>query len=140
MRLPAILFATAVCATLVTPVFPQLPGSTSCQVSAEGAVTIKFTPAPITRIAHVSGAPHSAVGSQQSVQTLEDGTHLSTKGRVETAMWRDSDGRVRTETRVPQGENARACDSSLVKLDDPVAEYVYLLRSEEHTSELQSPC
>jgi hypothetical protein len=126
MGLPMILFSTAVCAAMVTPAFPQLAGSRSCQVSADGAVTMKFTPGPITRIASVTGAPYSAVGSQQSVQTLADGTHLTTKGRVETAMWRDSDGRVRPETRVPQGENAR-CDSSLVKLEDPVAGYVYLL-------------
>jgi hypothetical protein len=129
MRLPTILFATAVCAALVTPAFPQarLPGGRTCQTSPDGALTMKFTPAAPVRMVAVTGAPYSAVESQQSVQTLADGTHLTTQGRDETATWRDSAGRERTETHAPPGEEARPCDSSLAMIKDPVAGYVYLL-------------
>jgi hypothetical protein len=78
-------------------------------------------------MAPVTGAPYSAIQSNQSVQTLADGTHLTRNGREETATWRDSDGRVRTERRVPPGERAAPCRSILVKIEDPVAGYVYLL-------------
>jgi len=79
----------------------------------------------------VTGAPYSAVRSQQSVQTLADGTHhLTTKARDEgNAVWRDSAGRQRTETRLSPGEKARLCDSTLAMIEDPVAGYVYLLDS-----------
>jgi len=121
MRLPTILFATALCTLPVTPVFPQLPGVQSCHGSPGGA-TINFSPRTMRP---VTGAPYSAVRSDQSVQTLADGTHLTRHGREETATWRDSNGRVRTETRV-MPERA-SCDSIPVEIEDPVAGYIYLL-------------
>jgi len=74
----------------------------------------------------VTGAPYSAIRSDQSVQTLADGTHLTHNGREETATWRDSYGRVRTETRVTP-ERASPCDAISVEIEDPVAGYVYVL-------------
>ena len=132
MRLRRILFATALCAALATPAFPQLdlPGGRSCKRSGDGAITIAFDLSPIVRTEAVTDAPYSAVRSQQSVQTLADGAHLTRSGRMETATWRDSNGRVRTEIRVPPGERRPSpCDSSLVEIEDPVAGYVYLLDS-----------
>jgi hypothetical protein len=46
MRLPTVFFATAMCAALVTSAFSQLPGGRTCQISADGALTMKFTPPP----------------------------------------------------------------------------------------------
>ncbi len=129
MRLPTILFATAVCAVLVAPVYPQLLGRSSCQNSGDGAVTFKFDPSLPVWMAPVKGAPYSGVQSGQSVQTLADGTHLTRNDRIEGATWRDSDGRLRTEIRVPPGAPAAPCESGLVKIEDPVAGYVYLLDS-----------
>lgn len=123
MRLPTILFATAVCPVLVTPVFPQHRVGRSCQGSADGGVTITFNQPGIMR--PVTGAPYSAIQSHQSVQTLADGTHLTHNGREESARWRDSYGRVRTETRV-MPERALPCDAIPVEIDDPVAGYVYV--------------
>jgi hypothetical protein len=113
MRLHTILFATAMCAAVVTPVFPQLAGGRTCQASPDGALTMKFTLAVPQMMAPVTGAPYSGVPSEQSVQTLVDGTHLTTKGRNETTTWRDSAGRQRTETHAPSGEKTGPCDSSL---------------------------
>lgn len=128
MRLPTILFATALCTLPVTPVFPQFAGGSSCTGSADGATTIHFTPSLPIWMAPVTGSPYSAIRSGQSVQTLADGTQGTRRDRVESAAWRDSAGRVRTEIRVLPGEPARPCESS-VKIEDPVAGYVYLLDS-----------
>jgi len=124
MRLPTVLFATAVCAVLVTPVFPQRRVARSCQGSADGGVTINFNQPKMMK--PVTGAPYSAIQSGQSVQTLADGTHVTHNGREETATWRDSYGRVRTETRVTP-ERASPCDAIPVEIEDPIAGYVYVL-------------
>jgi hypothetical protein len=116
MRLPAILFATAMCVSLVTPAFPT-----------DGPVTIRFKPPSTIRWASVTGGPYSAVQSQQSVQTLADGTRLTTKAREEITTWRDSAGRRRTETRAAQSEKTKPCNSNMLTIADPVAGYAYLL-------------
>ncbi len=134
MRLPTILFAAAMCAALATPAFPQLLGETSCGRATNGPVTIRFNPPPIRNWQPITGGPYSAVQSQQSVQTLADGTHLTTRFREEIAAWRDSAGRQRTETRAAQGEKDKPCNSSMLMISDPVAGYVYLLDPADQTA------
>ncbi|HEY3823823.1 MAG TPA: hypothetical protein VGL82_04650 [Bryobacteraceae bacterium] len=131
MRLPTILFSTALWAAVVTPAFPQLhlPGGLSCKASGYGAFTMRFDLAPIVSSEPVTNAPYSAVRLDRSVQTLADGTHLTSNGRRETATWRDSEGRVRTEIHIAPGDRpgSSPCEASLVEIEDPVAWYVYLL-------------
>ncbi len=126
MRLPTILFAIAMCA-FVAPAFPQLLGERECGSARNGAVTIRFDPPPTRGWEPVTGGAYSAVQSQQSVQTLADGTHLTHKAPADIAAWRDSAGRQRTETRAPQGEKTKPCNSRMLMIADPPAGYVYLL-------------
>jgi hypothetical protein len=65
------------------------------------------------------GAPFSGVRTEESVQTLGDGTHISHKSSVSYA--RDSAGRVRRE------------DDEWITIYDPIANVSYRLNKKNHT-------
>ena len=67
----------------------------------------------------VKGAPFSAQRTEESLQTLGDGTHISSKSSVSYA--RDSAGRVRRE------------DDEWITIYDPVANTSYRLNKKNHT-------
>ena len=67
----------------------------------------------------VKGAPFSAQRTEESLQTLGDGTHISNKSSV--AYARDSAGRVRRE------------DDEWITIYDPVADVSYRLNKKNHT-------
>jgi hypothetical protein len=67
----------------------------------------------------VKGAPFSAQRTEESVQTLGDGTHITNKSSVSYA--RDSAGRVRRE------------DNEWVTIYDPIANVSYRLNKKNHT-------
>jgi hypothetical protein len=67
----------------------------------------------------VKGAPFSAQRTEESLQTLGDGTHISNKSSVSYA--RDSAGRVRRE------------DDEWITIYDPVANTSYRLNKKNHT-------
>ena len=75
---------------------------------------------PVAPPAQVVDAPYSASEQWDRVQTLEDGTHITTS-RAGNTYFRDAQGRVRTES--------FAAGSSQIVIDimDPVAGFEYVL-------------
>jgi hypothetical protein len=83
--------------------------------------------------AAVKGAPYSATITNESVQTLEDGTHIVQSSSGSTA--RDSQGRTRQDAPLPAIGNLSAADAPhLVFLQDPVAGTSYTLNLTDKTA------
>jgi hypothetical protein len=77
----------------------------------------------------VIGAPYSGEQSQQQVQTLSDGTHI-THSSIGQKTWRDSKGRTRTERPLFPGSQPGGQGSpqiAVVEIVDLVAGYRYVL-------------
>jgi hypothetical protein len=74
----------------------------------------------------VTGAPYSAQRVSEHVQIASDGTRFTTTNRQET-VYRDSQGRVRTERPLMMGPNAPADMPVLVEIQDPVSNVSYTL-------------
>jgi hypothetical protein len=88
----------------------------------------------------ITGAPYSAEGVTEHVQTLADGTHI-TQPTQKTKFYRDSLGRTRTEHSfpVPPGALANGADApSLIEISDPVAGVHYTLEPRNHTARKMS--
>ena len=77
-----------------------------------------------------SAAPYSAVRESSRVQTLYDGTHISSKATSEK-IYRDSQGRTRTE-RPFCGIAAGDPDGLIIEISDPVAGYADILDPQSH--------
>ena len=85
-------------------------------------------------LAPVQGAPYSATITNEMVQTLSDGTHISqtTTGNVA----RDSQGRTRQDAPLPQIGNLSAANAPhLVFIQDPVAQVSYTLNLTDKTAQ-----
>jgi len=81
----------------------------------------------------VKGAPYSATITNESVQTLADGTHITQGSSGSTA--RDSQGRTRQDAPLPSIGNLAAADAPhLVFLLDPVAGASYTLNLTDKTA------
>src|SRR5271169_2651193 len=81
----------------------------------------------------VKGAPYSATITNESVQTLADGTHIVQSSSGSTA--RDSQGRTRQDAPLPAIGNLSATDAPhLVFLQDPVAGTSYTLNLTDKTA------
>jgi hypothetical protein len=81
----------------------------------------------------VTGAPYSATITNESVQTLADGTHITQTSSGMTA--RDSQGRTRQDAPLPALGNLSAADAPhLVFLQDPVAGASYTLNLTDKTA------
>lgn len=80
----------------------------------------------------IAGAPYSAQSTTQRVQTLSDGNHI--QHTTSSTIYRDSQGRVRTERVLseltPPGGDSR----HLITIDDPVAGYNYTLDTNTKTA------
>ena len=84
--------------------------------------------------APVQGAPYSATITNENIQTLEDGTHITQNSTGNTA--RDSEGRTRQDASLPAIGNLSAADAPhLVFLQDPVAQTVYTLNLTDKTAQ-----
>lgn len=84
----------------------------------------------------VTGAPYSADEVVERVQTLADGTHLSTTST--TKKYRDSLGRTRTERPMAMA-GPRASDAPMwIEISDPVAQVHYVLNVQDKTATRQS--
>jgi hypothetical protein len=116
--------ATVAFAAMSLPAFSQFRFGTAGTCDSSGAGTIKVTPPTPQKMAPITGAPYSAL-SLSYIETLANGAQL-TRNQQETARWRDSFGRVRTEIRPLPGEHT-PCRSILVQIEDPVAGYLYVL-------------
>jgi hypothetical protein len=81
----------------------------------------------------VTGAPYSATITNESVQTLADGTHITQSSSGMTA--RDSQGRTRQDAPFPALANLSAADAPhLVFIQDPVAGAAYTLNLTDKTA------
>lgn len=84
----------------------------------------------------VTGAPYSAEEINETVQTLSDGTHITHKST--TKMYRDSEGRTRTErSMAAPGANA-AEGPVIIEISDPVAHVHYMLNTTNKTAHKQT--
>jgi hypothetical protein len=102
------------------------------QSSGTGVVTagafIRATAAP------VQGAPYSATITNESIQTLADGTHITQTSTGTTA--RDSQGRTRQDATLPPIGNLSAANAPhLVFIMDPVAQVSYTLNLTDKTAQ-----
>lgn len=82
----------------------------------------------------VTGAPYSGTITNEMVQTLPDGTHITqtTTGTVA----RDSEGRTRQDAPLPSIGNLSAADAPhLVFIQDPVAQVSYTLDLTNRTAQ-----
>jgi hypothetical protein len=115
----------------------------SCCAFAQEAGNVTFqTAVPAGAIAFgaiggpgatVKGAPYSATISNESVQTLADGTHIVQSSSGASA--RDSQGRTRQDAPLPALGNLSAADAPhLVFLQDPVAGTSYTLNLTDKTA------
>lgn len=83
----------------------------------------------------VTGAPYSAVAVIESQQTLSDGNSINRK--IQSNVFRDSQGRVRRETTLP-GVGPLASSGqpkSFVMIHDPVASAGYILHPDTKVAE-----
>jgi hypothetical protein len=84
--------------------------------------------------APVQGAPYSATITNENIQTLEDGTHITQTSTGNIA--RDSQGRTRQDASLPAIGNLSAADAPhLVFIQDPVAQTAYTLNLTDKTAQ-----
>jgi hypothetical protein len=119
----------------------------ACLFAQEGGNSVFFQSqavGPVTTVgvgmigkapgAPVQGAPYSATITNENVQTLEDGTHISQTSTGNIA--RDSQGRTRQDASLPAIGNLSAADAPhLVFIQDPVAETAYTLNLTDKTAQ-----
>lgn len=83
--------------------------------------------------APIKGAPFTATITNESVQTLADGTHITQSSSGATA--RDSQGRTRQDAPLPSIGNLSATDAPhIVIIQDPVAGTSYTLNLTDKTA------
>ena len=121
--------------------------ASSCVFAQEGGNAVFFqsqAAGPVTTVgvgmfgkppgAPVQGAPYSATITNENIQTLEDGTHITqtTTGNIA----RDSQGRTRQDASLPSIGNLSAADAPhLVFIQDPVAQTAYTLNLTDKTAQ-----
>ncbi len=81
----------------------------------------------------VTGAPYSATEVTEHTQTLADGTHITQKPRT-TLMFRDSQGRTRTERPMFGGPYGGDGGPTMIQIQDPVAGFQYTLDQQDHVA------
>lgn len=114
------------------PLFAQVSNQT-----ATGAM--RMSPRPFADTP-VTGAPYSAQRISEHVQVGADGTRFTTTNQQET-LYRDSQGRTRTERRMMTGPNM-SDGPTLVEISDPVANVGYTLDTQNkvaHRYTFQAP-
>jgi hypothetical protein len=121
--------------------------ASSCAFAQEAGNTVFFqsqVAGPVTTVgvgmlgkapgAPVQGAPYSATISNESVQTLADGTRIVQS--ITGSIARDSLGRTRQDAPLPAIGNLSAADAPhLVFIQDPVAQTAYTLNLTDKTAQ-----
>src|SRR5271157_6027315 len=117
-----------------------------CAIAQDGGNVTFQTAGPAGAIAFgaiggpgaaVKGAPYSATITNESVQTLADGTHIVQSSSGSTA--RDSQGRTRQDAPLPAIGNLSAANAPhLVFIQDPVAQTSYTLNLTDKTAQKMS--
>jgi len=100
------------------PLPPPAPGTAT--------TTMRFPPSFVGHMRPVTGAPYCADQVSERVQTLADGTHITSDNRT-IKECRDSAGRTRREEPLLLGGNGRQASPVLIHIDDPVANVRYIL-------------
>jgi hypothetical protein len=111
--------------------FAQDPGNVMYRAQG-GAVTIgAFQKGPVTP---VMGAPYSATVTNETTETLADGTHIVQK--TSGTIARDSEGRTRQDAPLPSIGNLSAANAPhIVFIQDPVAQVSYTLNLTDKTAQ-----
>jgi len=118
-----------------------------CLFAQEGGNAVFFqsqAAGPVTTIgvgmfgkgpgAPVQGAPYSATITNETVQTLGDGAHITQT--ITGNIARDSQGRTRQDAPLPPIGNLSAADAPhIVFIQDPVAETAYTLNLTDKTAQ-----
>jgi hypothetical protein len=121
-RMPVLLGVLCVCAaaaradgTAEVPLCPPLP-VTAAQRALPNKVRL------------VTGAPYSALGTSETVTTLADGNRIVRQNEIR--MWRDSDGRTRSEFSLSSvgGPPPLELNTTVTVIDDPGARERYVLQ------------
>jgi hypothetical protein len=82
-----------------------------------------------------SGAPYSAIGTTETVQTLADGNHIAHTNA--SHYYRDSSGRTRTELSLSAvGPFTLEESSTVVMITDPVAKQRFVLHPEQKRADV----
>lgn len=117
----------------------------TCAFAQEGGDQVFLQgPGPVTTFgvgvlakghgAPVTGAPYSASITNESVQTLADGTRIIQTSTGNVA--RDSEGRTRQDTILPAIGNLSAADAPhLVFIQDPLSQTAYTLNLTDKTAQ-----
>ena len=125
-------------------ILPIILAISPCAFAQEGGAVVYQSAGPVTSVgvrafgrgfgATVQGAPYSATMTNESVQTLADGTRITQTSTGSVA--RDSEGRTRQDAALPAIGNLSASDAPhLVFIQDPVAQTAYTLNLTDKTAE-----
>src|ERR1700758_2852118 len=108
--------------------------SGTAPVGAGVATTSSITMAPgmLRMLSPVTGQPYSGEMETEHTQTLSNGTHINQTREV-ARMYRDSQGRTRTERLLPppllQPDAAKEQSPRLIQIYDPVEGFSYTLEA-----------
>lgn len=100
-------------------------------------MTLRFS-APFPDRAGMKGAPYSAEQVTDHTQTLADGTHITQKTRI-IKLFRDSQGRGRTERPMFMGMGTNSEEVMIVEITDPVSGFRYVLDTYNHVAHRFAP-
>jgi hypothetical protein len=113
----------------------------SAQVSMRGSTGGSFSGTASFGPAHsmgplVKGAPYSGEEVTENVKVLTDGTRITQKmaGRK---VWRDSEGRMRSERPLGMGPN-QTSTPVIIEISDPVAGFKYTLDTQNKVAHRQA--
>ena len=86
---------------------------------------------PVCNVRLVTGAPYSALGTSQTIVTLQDGSRVVRQNLIR--QWRDSDGRTRAEISLTTigGTPPVEVNTQVTVIDDPAARERYVLQPGE---------
>jgi hypothetical protein len=84
----------------------------------------------------VTGAPYSGEEVTENVKILTDGTHITQK-MMGRKVWRDSEGRTRTERPIGMGPNQPSIPV-IVEITDPVGGFKYTLDTQKKIAHRQA--
>jgi hypothetical protein len=85
---------------------------------------------------NVTGAPYSGEEVSENVKILTDGTRITQK-MMGRKVWRDSEGRTRTERPLGMGPNQSAAPL-MIEITDPVAGFKYTLDTQHKVTHRQA--
>ena len=138
MRIHCLLMVTAVCA--LTGLAQDATSSSTASRGGVAQGTMGFSGRGFMGTP-VTGAPYSAQRVNEHVQVAADGTRFTQNNRQET-IYRDSQGRVRTERSIMTGPSTPADEPAVIEIQDPVAGFSYTLDARNkvaHRVALQTP-